>query len=326
MLGITAIAALMANAVSAKEIMRCSHQQPPGNSISRLIDRWAKEVEKLSGGELEVQVFPADSLVSARENIVSVAKGSIECAFSLPSDWGKTLPIMSVTMRPYSFADMNIWRSWDGSPAAKFLEDKLREKGVENVAWLFVTNEDVLSSNGHFLKSPADFKGIKFRGLDPAFNASLTALGATPVSMPGSEVYQALASGIIDGGMTAVDSAVSRKYYEIQDHFTITPMISMYLHGYVNPGFYAGLSDKSRSALHKAGAEVAVWAVEQFEADRKQYEKNLIATGASVRRLTEAENAAFEDLMRPAFDNVFKSGSPDRQKLLSLIDQLRSKK
>ena len=42
--------------------------------------------------------------------------------------------------------------------------------------------------------------------------------------MPGSEVYQALATGVIDAGLTDVAAAVSRKYYEVQDHFTVLPV------------------------------------------------------------------------------------------------------
>ena len=86
-----------APAAFAATEMRCSHQLPPAHHIAKVIDRWAEEVEKQSEGELDVQIFGADSLIGARENIVATAKGDIECAFSLNFQWGKTLPIMNVT-------------------------------------------------------------------------------------------------------------------------------------------------------------------------------------------------------------------------------------
>ena len=88
--------------------MRCSHQLPPAHSVAKVIDRWAAEVEKLSNGEIDVQIFGADSLVGAKENIVATAKGNIECAFSVQFQWGKTLPIMTVTTAPYAFSDLKI--------------------------------------------------------------------------------------------------------------------------------------------------------------------------------------------------------------------------
>ncbi|WP_353476031.1 TRAP transporter substrate-binding protein DctP (plasmid) [Salipiger sp. H15] len=325
-LGIAAaMATLTSTAASADPTaMRCSHQLPPAHSVAKVIDRWAEEVETLSNGEIDVQVFGADSLVGANENILAVAKGEIECAFSVQFQWGKTLPIMTVTTAPYAFSDMRIWRNWDGSEAAQFLEEKLRSKGVENVVWLFQTNSSVFTSKGKPLAGPEDFAGMKIRGLSPAFDAGLAALGASPSAMPGSEVYQALATGVLDGALTGADAAVSRKYYEVQDQFVVSPVISVYFHGYLNPKFYQGLSDTAKAALDKAGHEAALWAVEAGEAAQQAAPAELEAKGVAVRTATEEENAAMEALMRPAFDEKFGTEDPDSAKLLELVEQLKS--
>lgn len=311
------------SAVAAAEEMRCSHQLPPQHEVAKVIDRWAEEVETLSEGELDVQIFGADSLVDARENIPSVAKGSIECAFSVNFQWGKTLPVMNVSLAPYAFSDMEIWRKWPESEAAAFLADKLEEKGVKNVAWLFQTNSDVFTSNGRALVAPSDFEGVKIRGLTPAFDKSLAAMGAAPSSMPGSEVYQALAAGVIDAAITDVAAAYARKYYEVQDHMTVTPVISVYFHGYVNPGFHEGLSDKAKSALDEAGKKAAVWAVEAAEAATAEAPGKLREAGVTVHIATDAENKALEAAMRPAFDAAFEAeAGEDGKKLIELLGKL----
>ncbi len=315
---------LFAAPVTAATEMRCSHQLPPTHMMAQVIDRWAEEIETLSDNEIDVQIFGASSLVGARENIVAVAKGDIECAFSVQFQWGKTLPIMTVTTAPYAFSDLEIWRNWHDSEAAAFLGDKLLEKGVKNVVWLFQTNSAVFTSKGKPLVKPQDFRGLKIRGLVPAFNASLEALGAAPVSMPGSEVYQALATGVIDGGLTGVDAAVSRKYFEVQDHFSVVPVISVYFHGYLNPRFHDSLSEKAKTALDQSGRTAAVWAIEAAEENRESAPRKLAKKGVTVYTLTAEENAALEALMRPAFDSVFGSDDPDNQKLLELINKLRS--
>ncbi|MEC9198331.1 MAG: TRAP transporter substrate-binding protein DctP [Pseudomonadota bacterium] len=324
----TAMGALMTlgmgTAASAETAMRCAHQLPPQHPVAQIIDTWAAQVETLSGGEIDVQLFPADSLVGANDAILSVAKGDIECAFSVPFVWGKTMPIMGVSLEPFAFSDINIWRNWYGSEAAQFLEGKLREKGLENVAWIFQTRDSAFSSNGKFLAAPEDFKGMKIRGLMPAFNASLEALGASPVSTPGSEVYESLATGVIDGAMAGVDSTVSRKYYEVQDHFSIVPVISVYFHGYTNAKFYAGLSDTAKEALRQAGAEAAATAVKVAEEGEATYPKQLEEKGVSVYRLSDAENAALQEIMYPAFLNAFTAPKEDVEELHGLIDKLRA--
>ena len=153
-------------------------------SMAGGIDRWAEEIETLSDNEIDVQIFGASSLVGARENIVAVAKGDIECAFSVQFQWGKTLPIMTVTTAPYAFSDLEIWRNWHDSEAAAFLGDKLLEKGVKNVVWLFQTNSAVFTSKGKPLVKPEDFRGLKIMqdtGCPVIFDATHS------VQLPGGE-------------------------------------------------------------------------------------------------------------------------------------------
>ncbi|MDG2011891.1 MAG: TRAP transporter substrate-binding protein DctP [Pirellulaceae bacterium] len=304
--------------------IRCSHQLPPKHHIAKVIDRWAEEVETLSSGSLDVQIFGANSLVGARENILSTAKGDIECAFSVSFQWGKTLPIMTVTVAPFAFGNLDMWRKWPESEAAGFLTDKLREKGVQNLVWLFTTNTSVFTSNGKNLITPEDFVGVKIRGLVPAFNASLEALDAAPVSMSGSKVYEALSTGVIDAGLTDVAAAVSRKYYEVQDHFTVVPVISVYFHGYMNPAFYDGLSEEQRAALDGAGKKAAMWAIAASEEAAAAAPGTLREKGGTVHTATEDEIAALEAIMRPAFDKAFSGDDPDSQKMVELIKKLEN--
>jgi TRAP-type C4-dicarboxylate transport system substrate-binding protein len=321
LLGLAAFATLTAisGVADAATAMRCSHQLPPGHHIAKVIDRWAAEIEAQSGGDIDVQIFGANSLVGAKKNIISVAKGDVDCAFSVNFQWGKTLPMMNVTLAPFAFGDINLWRRWPDTKAAAFLNKKLLEKGVRNAVWLFTTNSSVFTSKGKALIKPADFKGIKIRGLAPAFNKSLEALGAAPSSMSGSKVYPALATGVIDAGLTDVAAAVSRKYYEVQDHFTVVPLISVYFHGYVNPKWYNGLSAKSKAAVDSAGNKASGWAIDASVKASSAAPDQLRAKGAKVHVATAAEIKALEAVMRPAFDKSFTGDDADTKTLLKLL-------
>lgn len=326
---VTTVAALalstsIAGAASAAEVMRCSHQLPPPHHIAQVIDRWAAEVEALSGGEIDVQVFGADSLVKAKDNILSVAKGDIECAYSLNFQWGKTLPLMNVTLGPYTMSSIEAWKKWPTSEAAAFLEEKLSEKGVKNVVWMFQTNTSVFTSKGKALITPDDFKGIKMRGIGPAFDRALNAMGAATASMPGSEVYQALAAGVIDAAITDVAAAWSRKYYEVQDHMTVVPVLAAYIHGYVNPAWYAKLSDKSKAALKQAGEKASAWAIEASQEAAAAAPGQLAGKGVKVHIASDAENAAFKAIMQPAYAEGFEQETgAEGRKLLELVAKIQ---
>ena len=321
MLAGTALVALTAIPALAETPIRCSHQLPPQHEVAQVIERWAAEVETLSNGELDVQLFGANALAKPEENIPSVAKGSFECAFSVNFQWGKTLPAMNVTLRPYAFSDPEIWRKWPDSEPAAYLEGLMEEKRLKNIAWLFQTRMSVFTSNGKPLIAPTDFQGIKIRGLNPAFDTSLTAMGAATSSMPGSEVYQALSTGVIDAAITDVAAAYSRKYYEVQDHMTVSPVISVFFNGYMNQAFYDGLSDTQKAALDEAGRKAAVWAVEDGLAAEQAAPAQLEAEGVTLHVATDAENEAMRAVMQPAFDQAFtEEGGEDVAELLQLVD------
>lgn len=303
--------------------MRCSHQLPPAHHIAKVIDRWAAEIEALSNGDIDVQVFGANSLVGARENIASVAKGNIECAFSINPQWGKTLPIMNVTLKPYAVTDLDTLAAWPGSDAAAFLEEKLLGKGVQNAVWLFTTRMTAMTSQGAGLINPEDFEGVKIRGLNPVADAGLVAMGAAPSAMSGSKVYEALSTGVIDAGMTDIAAAYSRKYYEVQDHVTVVPLFSVFFHGYLNPAWYNGLTDAQKAAISEAGAKAAKWAVTASEEASASAPQQLADNGMKVHVQTSEEAAAWKALMVPAFDKSFGNATgEDGLKLIELVNQI----
>lgn len=322
-LAVAAGAFVTATPAVAETAMRCSHQLPPAHHISKVIDRWAAEIETLSAGEIDVQIFGANSLTGAKQNATAVAKGDIDCAFSINPQWGKTLPLMNVTLGPFAVSSLSSLQKWDGSEAAKFLEEKLLTKGVKNVTWMFTTRSTAITSSGKALIQPADFKGVKIRGLGPVPDAGFVAMGAAPSAMSGSKVYQALSTGVIDAGLTDVSAAVSRKYFEVQDHVTVLPLFSIYFHGYVNPGWYDKLSAKGKSAVDAAGKKAAVWAIEASEVSAAKAPAQLKEKGMKVHLATEADIKMLRAVMAPAFDKAFGDASgADGKKLLELVGKL----
>lgn len=315
---------LFSGTALATETMRCAHQFPPSFSIGQAIEKWAKEIEEKSNGDLVVEVYPANSLVSTHEIIPAVAKGDIECGFASNFSWGRSLPAMLVTTAPFAFSDIEIWKKWPKSEAAAFLENKLEDKGLKNLTWLFQTNTSVFTSNDKPLITPEDFKGVKIRGVVPPFNAGFEAMGASPVSLSGGEVYQALATGVIDAAFTDISAAVSRKYYEVQNQMTVTPVISVYAHGFANPRWYNQLSDKNKKVLDEAGLKASEWALELSSESQENAPKVLAENGVTLHYSTKAEQKALEEKMLPAFNASFaKWAGDDTETLLELITKLK---
>jgi len=210
-----------------------------------------------------------------------------------------------------------------GSEPAKYLDGLLLKKGVKNVVWMFTTRMSAITSKGKALIKPADFKGVKIRGLNKLVDAGLKALGAAPSAMSGSKVYNALQTGVINAGLTDISAAYSRKYYEVQDHVTVSPMFSVFFHGYVNPEWFASLTDMQRNAIMEASKIAAADAIRATEEAAAKAPDQLRAKGMKVHIHTPAEIAAMKAIMDPAFTNAFDQATKGRgEKLLDMIARM----
>ena len=317
------MAAPMGSTQAADVVMRVSHQLPPHHHVAVLIDEWAQAIATHSGDEIEVQIFPANQAFPPDQNFPAVAQGQIEAAFSVNFQWGGTVPTMNVTLRPYSVTDIDLLRRWPGSEPARFLDERLAEVGVHNAVWLFTTNTSAITSGDAPIIAPSDFEGVKIRGLNRLVDVGLEALGAAPTPMPGSEVVQSLQTGVIDAGLTDISAVYSRRYYEVQDFVTVTPMFSVFFHGYVNPDWWGGLTDGQRAAIDQASAEVALSALDRTEESADAAPQQLSDEGMTVHIHTADEIAAIKAIMEPAFTEAFlEAAGDDGQQLLDLIDQM----
>ena len=227
LLGAAFIVAISSAAFAATE-MRCSHQLPPKHHIAKVIDRWAEEVKKESGGDLDVQIFGANSLVGARENITSTAKGDIECAFSVNFQWGKTLPIMNVTVAPFAFGDIDNDGDQDcfagldvplaGLTHQVLLNDgngrfeKVPSSGLEGVA-SFVANAVFAANNQFTFQLLSDCGGVAIKAYDAEFPDFAGIPGYTVAKRA---VYVVDSEGILRYRWVAPNPGVEPDYEEVK--------------------------------------------------------------------------------------------------------------
>lgn len=321
---IAAIGTIGAGSVSADTAtMRVSHQLPPKHHVAQLVDEWAADIKAQSGGSVDVQIFGANQAYKPKENFPAVAKGQIEAALSVNFQWGGTIPVMNVTLMPYTFTDLDLLKKFPGSPVAAFLEEKLEAKGVKNVAWLFTTNMSIYTSKDKPLIKPDDFQGVKIRGLNKLVDSGLRALGAAPSAMSGSQVYQALQTGVIDAGLTDVSAAFSRKYYEVQDYGTVSPLFSVFFHIYVNPDWWNGLDEGAQKAILDASAKAEKKAIQITQETASAAPDQLREKGMKVHIHSEAEQETFRGVMEPAFRKAFmEAAGADGEAILQMIQKM----
>ncbi len=309
-----------AAAIAQPVVMRISHQVPPAHHMTRLLEHFAADVKARTNGQVEVQLFGSEQLAKAAENFPAVAKGTIEAAMSVNFQWGKTIPEMSALTIPYFFTDLERIKRFPQSEARRFLDAKLDARGVKSVMWLYITRQSIFTSSKAPLLKLEDFKGVKIRGLNPLTDEALIAVGAAPSAMPGSEVYQALQSGVLDAGLTDLSAAYSRKYFEVQKYGTVAPYFTVYFHMFVNPKWGSGLKQEPRAALEAATAASEREAIEVTEKTAADALVQLRDKGMTLHVQTPQESQVWRAKMeQPVIDAFLKTAPEGGAKIIELL-------
>src|SRR5690606_17466593 len=208
-----ALGVLASGSALAQTQLRASHQWPGGKGDVRdeMVQIIAREVAAADVG-LDVRIYPAASLFKPNQQWDAMVQGQLDIsAFPLDYASGKH-PQFSATLMPGLVKNHEHARRLNDS---EFMEDIKRiidEQGVMVLsdAWL----AGGFAAKGGCIVEPADVQGKVMRAAGPAFEQMLAAAGASINSMPSSEIYTGLQTGVLDAVNTSSGSFVSYRLYE----------------------------------------------------------------------------------------------------------------
>jgi len=208
-----ALAALLTNAFAAPLTLRASHQFPGGRGDVRdeMVQIVAREA-KAANVELDVQVYPGASLFKPNEQWNALVNGQLDIS-SFPLDYasGKQRAF-GATLMPGLVRSHDRAQRINNSPFMKDIKTQIEKAGVVVLAdaWL----AGAIASKRGCIRKPDDIKGLKVRSAGPTFASMWQAAGASIVSIPSNEVYNALQTGVADATDTSSGSFVSFRIYE----------------------------------------------------------------------------------------------------------------
>jgi TRAP-type C4-dicarboxylate transport system substrate-binding protein len=193
---------------------------PPSHSIwVDPLTPWTKEVEKRSGGKMVVRMFPSMQLGGKPPELYrQMVQGIADIVFTLPGYTASDFPMMSLTELPGTAKDAE-----DGTRKLWANFDKFFTKEYADAKVLMLWNSDTagIMSRAKPVRTMEDMKGMRIRTPSRAQSAQLTALGATPVDMPVTQIYNALERGVIDATMIPLSAMLDFKLLEVVKYLTV---------------------------------------------------------------------------------------------------------
>ena len=278
--------------------LRLSHVFPAQHSLSKLVTQYADAVKEETGGRVGVEILGAGQAFAERESYPAVAKGQVEATLLVSVQFSGIVPALDALSIPFLLQGEEQVKAFVTSDARKMLDDEIRTRRVEPLAWIFQTNTTVFTSNVKPLLTMGDFAGIKIRGLNTVADASLEANKASALSTPGSQVYEALQSGVLDAALTDISAAYSRHYYEIQKFGTVVHnWVTVYGVLIVNPAWLAKLPADVQAGLQRAAQKIEAESIATGGGNIKSAMDGLKEKGMTLSILDAAQEAEWAKAM-----------------------------
>ena len=236
----------------------------PGLGLSA--QRLAARIGDLSEGKLEVEYFAAGERVGAFDSFDEVASGNSQAYIAADYYWkGKHPGFAYFTSVPFGMTNLE-WNAWLKFKDGQELWDELSgEYGLK----AYTCGGTGTQMGGWFnkeIESADDFKGLKMR--IPGLGGDVMAkLGASPVSLPGGQIYENLVSGAIDATeWVGPYNDYFMKFYEAAKY-------------YYSPG------------MHEPGGGIAFGMNKEWFEKLSKWEKMVIETACMEENAAQPEEA-----------------------------------
>jgi TRAP-type transport system periplasmic protein len=204
---------------TGETILRLGHSQAKTHSRHLSAERFAQWVEEKSHGALRLELFPAEMLGSEMKMTQDAAAGALDMVIS-PTQV-EFAPLMGLFELPFLFSSFRQVGSALAGPIAEEMASGLPAKGLRALAF-WESGFVQITNNVRPISVPQDMSGLRIRtGENEMTTLTLKALGAVPVPLPFAKVYDALASGEIDGQENPIGNIEGARLYEVQKYLSV---------------------------------------------------------------------------------------------------------
>src|SRR6266567_679736 len=302
----------------AQTVLKASHQFPGGKGDARdeMVQIIAREAKAANVG-LEIQVYPGASLFKPNDQWNAMVNGQLDIS-SFPLDYASgKIGAFSATLMPALVRSHDRAARLNDSPFMKEIKAKIEKAGVIVLAdaWL----AGAVASKRGCIRKPDDIKGLKVRSAGPTFAAMWQQAGASIVSVPSNEVYNALQTGVADATDTSTGSFVSFRIYEQVKCITApgeNALWFMYEPVLMSKKSFERLNKQQQEVLVKAGKK----AEDYFNQATKKLDDEMVDTfkknNVEVVTMSQAEYDAWLKIAQESSYKEFANDVPDGKKLI----------
>lgn len=198
LLGIVIAVSSPGNAIAKNYKLKFQSSDNAGNPNFVIQQEWAERVKRMTNGRVTIEMLPVNSIVKHTETLDAISAGILDGHVTATGYFSGKDPAFGLLGNTVgAWSDPNEMLLFIEHGGGKELyEELLAPYGVQFIGASATGLEAFVSKVP--LDSVADLKGLKLRAPEGLVQAVFAAAGASPVNLPGSEVYTSLDKGVID--------------------------------------------------------------------------------------------------------------------------------
>ena len=242
-------------ALAAPIVFSLGHVDNPTGHNGTGCEAFAKEVERLSGGSMQVNVFHAGKLGPIPTEITNTMNGAQDMHLILSEFLTTFIEESKVLPLPYLFETLEDLQKFHKSNLWKPAIDRLESLGAvfldREWTWMVMDPRGLISVRP--ISTPKDMEGLKLRLWE-----SKTAIetwrgfGANTIVISRPEFYLAFKQGVVEGGPETIGTAVDQKSVEVGKFWTRTDEYNQINNIMMNKKKYDSLTAEQKGILQKA--------------------------------------------------------------------------
>lgn len=323
-LALGATTALTASADTTK--LRIQTHYAPETVSGQLAAQYMEDIQTMSNGEIEVEMFYSSSVVKSVETFDAAATGILDCDMTgggYQTGKNSAFQFVGDIMGGYSTPYQQL--SWlyfgGGKEAAAPLYNKY---GMELIGWWVYGQESFASSKP--IAKVEDFKDWKFRSPPGMQTLIFEKLGASPIVMDFTEIFTALETGIIDGAdASGLANNVGLGLYDIVKHANFPGFHSMPSdHLACNKAVFDAMPEHHQRIMKVAMEALALRTALTFEKKNAEAAAALKEQGVTLSMWSEEELNKFRAAAQASWGEF--ADTPEAKALveshLAYLDQL----
>ena len=309
-----------AAAFAADYTITVTHIVDEAHSWHKACEFFKQEVEKRSGGKIEVKIYPNSQLGNEIDTIQSALTGGGVDVVITGESMMTYVPELGILGVPYLMTSDAHVEAVAGGEIGKEIENLMLMDGAgfRCLAYFVRGPRDVTSNKP--VRTPDDIKGMIIR--TPASTITVStfeAFGAKPTPMAFSEVFTSLQSGTIQGQENPLAMIKSGNFYEVQKYLNKTEHLRTWLYFALSEQTFQSLPKDLQDIVLAVGKEMQVYEHELFLKDEAELEGFLTSKGMEI--ISDVDQAAFAKLADTAMQRLMEG---EYKYLKPLYDKIKA--